>query len=73
MGYNGHKEYHLILVALPLETAHRDASQIAQALNADYLDFDCEFLAQMEADDWDDHVALERWRTLSVGQMLARD
>lgn len=66
-------ERNLVLVALPLETAHRDASQIAEALDADYLDFDCEFLARMEADDWDDHVALERRGTLSIGQMLARD
>ncbi len=66
-------ERNLVLVALPLETAHRDARQLAEALNADYLDFDCELLAQMEADGWDDHVALDRRGTLSVGQMLARD
>ena len=66
-------ERNLVLVALPLETAHRDASHLAQALSAEYLDFDCELLAQMEADGWDDHVALERRGTLSVGQMLARD
>ncbi len=63
----------MVLVALPLETAHRDARQIAQALQAEYLDFDCELLARMEADDWDDHVALERRGTLSIGSMLARD
>ena len=63
----------LVLVALPMETAHRDARQLAQALNADYVDFDCELLAQMEADDWDDHVALEKRGTLSVGQRLARE
>ena len=66
-------ERNLVLVALPLETAHCDALQLAQALNAEYLDFDCELLTQMEADDWDDHVELERRGTLSVGQMLARD
>ena len=63
----------LVLVALPLETAHRDARQLAHDLGAEYLDFDCELLAQMEADDWDDHVALEGRGTLSIGQMLARD
>jgi len=66
-------ERNLVLVALPLETAHRDAPRLAQALNADYLDFDCELLAHMEADDWDEHVALERRGTLSIGHMLARD
>jgi hypothetical protein len=66
-------ERNLVLVALPLETAYHDAPQLAQALNAEYLDFDCELLVQMEADDWDDHVALERRGTLSVGQMLARE
>jgi len=63
----------LVLVALPLETAHRDAPGLAQALNAEYLDFDCALLAQMEADDWDEHVALEQRGTLSIGQMLSRD
>jgi hypothetical protein len=63
----------LVLVALPVESAHRDARQLAQALDAEYLDFDCELLAQVEADDWDDHVSLERRGTLSIGGMLARD
>jgi hypothetical protein len=30
-------------------------------------------LTQLEADDWDDHVALEQRGTLSIGQRLARD
>ena len=63
----------LILIALPLESAHRDAPYIAQGIGGEYLDFDCELLAQMEADGWDDHVNLERRGTLSIGQMLARD
>ena len=50
----------LVLVALPLETAHRDARRLARDLGAEYIDFDCQFLARMEADDWADHVALER-------------
>lgn len=61
----------LVLVALPLETAHRDAPRLAEALGAEYLDFDCELLARMEDDDWDEHVELERRGTLSIGQMLA--
>jgi hypothetical protein len=63
----------LVLVALPLESAHRDARQLARALGADYVDFDCELLARMEADDWEDHVSLERRGTLSIGGMLARE
>ena len=63
----------LVLVALPLASAHRDAPKLAQALDAEYLDFDCALLAQFEADDWDEHVALERRGTLAVGQMTARD
>jgi len=62
----------LILVALLMETAGRDAHELAWALGAEYVDFDCELLAQMEADDWDDHVAMERRGTLAVGQRLAR-
>jgi len=68
-----HHARNLVLVALPLETAHHDARRIAEALDAEYVDFDCELLAQFEADGWDDHVALERKGTLSIGQMLARD
>jgi hypothetical protein len=63
----------LVLVALPLETAHRDARHLAEAIGAAYLDFDCELLNQMEGDDWDEHVDLERRGTLAIGQMLARD
>jgi len=62
----------LILAALPLESAGRDARELAQALSAEYVDFDCELLAKMKADDWDDHVAMERRGTLAVGQRLAR-
>jgi hypothetical protein len=68
-----HHARNLVLVALPLETAHRDAHQLAEAIGAEYVDFDCELLAQMEADEWDDHVALQRRGTLSIGQSLARD
>jgi hypothetical protein len=67
-----HHERNLVLVALPLETAHRIAEQLAQRLGAEYIDFDCQLLARMAEDGWDDHVALERRGTLSVGQMLAR-
>jgi hypothetical protein len=66
-------ERNLILVALPLETAHRDAPGLARALGADYLDLDCELLAQMGTDDWEDHVSLERRGTLAVGRNLADD
>lgn len=61
----------LILVALPLATAQRQVRMLAERLKARYIDFDCELMAQMAADDWDDHVALERRGTLSIGQMLA--
>ena len=66
-------ERNLILVAFPLETAHQDARTLAQRLEASYLDFDCQLLAQFEADDWDDHVQMERKDTLSIGQMVVRD
>jgi hypothetical protein len=63
----------LMLVALPLETAHRDAQRLAEAIGAEYLDFDCELLAQMEKDGWDEHVDIERRGTMAIGQMLAGD
>ena len=66
-------ERNLILVALPLKTAHQDARRLAADIGADYLDFDCELLAEFEADDWDDHVQMERKNTLRIGQILARD
>jgi len=63
----------LILVALPIETAHSDAPRLAEALGADYVDFDAEVLRRMSADDWEDHVAMERRDTLMVGRALIRD
>lgn len=66
-------ERNLILVALPLQTAPQDARRLAQALDAEYVDFDCQLIQALAADDWNDHVALERRGTLSIGQTLARD
>jgi hypothetical protein len=63
----------LMLVALPLEKANRDAQRLAEAIGAEYLDFDCELLAQMEEDNWDEHVDLERRGTLAIGKMLTGD
>lgn len=64
--------YNLVLVAMPLATAHRDAEELARALNADYVDFDRELIARMEADDWDYHVEAERAGDLSEGRQLAQ-
>ena len=61
----------LVLVALPLETAHQDGQQLAQSINAIYIDFDCELISQMEKDDWDDHISMEKRNTLFVGKDLA--
>ncbi len=61
----------LALIALPIEAAHLLAPQIAQALKADYLDFDRELLQELEQDDWDEHVALDRKGTLAIGRSLA--
>ena len=60
----------LVLVALPLETAHRDARQLAEALGAEYVDFDCELLNQMEADDWEDQVLCAVCRTAIPAERL---
>jgi len=64
--------YNLILVAMPLATAHRDAEDLAQALDAEYVDFDRELITRMEADDWDYHVEAEREGDLSEGRRLAQ-
>jgi len=64
--------YNLILVAMPLATAHRAAEKLAQALGAGYVDFDRELIARMEADDWDYHVEAERTGDLSEGRRLAQ-
>lgn len=61
----------LMLVALPIETAHQLAPKIAQALHADYLDFDQELLRELDQDDWDEHVALDKKGTLTIGKGLA--
>ena len=64
--------YNLILVAMPLATAHRDAEDLAKALDAKYIDFDRELITCMEADDWDYHVEAEREGDLSEGRRLAQ-
>ena len=64
--------YNLILVALPLAAARRGAESLAQALDAEYVDFDRELIARMEADDWDYHVEAERAGDLSDGRQLAQ-
>ena len=69
---NQHYARNLVLVALSPKTAHREAPQIARALDAEYVDFDCQLVARMEADDWDDYVSLEQRGTLSIGQILAQ-
>jgi hypothetical protein len=64
--------YNLILVAMPLATAHRDAERLARSLGAEYVDFDRELVARMEADDWEYHVEAERAGDLSDGRRLAQ-
>ena len=64
--------YNLILVAMPLATAHQDAEELARALGAEYVDFDRELIARMEADDWEYHVETERAGDLSEGRQLAQ-
>lgn len=62
----------LTLVALPMEKAHSIAPKLAQDLQADYLDFDRELIQELEADDWNEHVQLERAGNLRVAQHLAQ-
>lgn len=60
----------LVLVALPLATAHRESRRLAEALGANYIDFDCGFLAQLAQDDWAEQVMFEQRNMLSFGQRL---
>ncbi len=62
--------YNLILVAMSLSTAHRDAEELARALQAEYVDFDRELIRQMEGDDWDYQVEAERVGNLSEGRRM---
>lgn len=64
--------YNLILVAMPLTTAHEDAEELARALGAEYVDFDRELISQMKDDDWQYHVEAERAGDLGEGQRLAQ-
>jgi hypothetical protein len=63
----------LVLVALPLATAHQESRRLADALGAQYIDFDCGFLAHLEADDWAEHVLFEQRNMLTFGQRLATE
>lgn len=60
----------LMLVALPLATAHRESHRLAEAIGANYIDFDCGFLARLAEDDWAEHVMFERRNMISFGQRL---
>ena len=59
------------MVALPLESAHKDAPLLAEALAASYVDFDGELIRRLEEDGWDDHVALAGRGHLAPGQAQA--
>ena len=61
----------LVLVALPVATAHRQARELAEEIDAVYVDFDCELLTQMEKDGWQKHVNLARRGTIYPGRRLA--
>ena len=62
----------LVLVALPLATAHRDAQTLATALQGEYVDFDCELLQALAEDDWTFHVKQEQRQRFSQGQGIAQ-
>lgn len=61
----------LILLALPLASAHRLGRELAQVLDAAYLDFDCELLEQLEVDGWEEHVELAQRDNTAEGRMVA--
>ena len=64
-------DYNLVLVALPLESAHEDAPRLSEALAAHYVDFDRELIGRLESDGWDDHVSLAMHGHLEPGRALA--
>lgn len=62
----------LVLVALPAATAHRDARWLAGRIGAEYVDFDCGFLQELEKDGWRQHVRFEQRGRFSYGQRVAK-
>ena len=68
----GHRHArNLVLVGLPPATAHRLSRELAEALDAAYVDFDCELLAALAADGWEKHLALERRGAVYPGRRTA--
>lgn len=61
----------LILVAMPLATAHEDCQQLADALEAEYVDYDCGFLKKLESDGWEEHVQFEQRNMINFGQRVS--
>ncbi len=56
---------------LPLATAHCQSRDLAEKLNAAYVDFDCELLAVLAADGWEKHLGLERHGAVYPGRRTA--
>jgi len=65
------EDFNLVMVALPLETAHEDAPKLADQLGAKFIDFDQKLLNKLEEDDWEEHVSLTKHGHLEPGRNLA--
>ncbi len=63
--------FNLIIVALPLETAHKDAPKLADELDAKYIDFDQQLIGKLEEDEWDEQVSLAKHGHLDPGRNVA--
>lgn len=66
-------DYNLVLVALPLNSAHEDALRLKEVLAAHYVDFDRELIRRLEDDGWEDHVSLAKHGHLEPGRVLAEE
>lgn len=66
------ENYNLLFVALPLRSAHLDASNICKQLNGEYIDFDSELIQRLEDDGWDEHINLVNRRNLDPGRLIAK-
>jgi hypothetical protein len=64
------EDYNLILVALPLESAHKDAPKLSQAIGGHYIDFDRELIQRLEEDNWEDHILLAKRGNLEPGRSI---
>ena len=65
------ENYNLLFVALPLRSAHVNASKLCKQLEGEYIDFDRELIDRLEKDNWEEHINLVQHENMIPGRIIA--